>query len=59
MEKQSNHSNHKEMQSQENSYVDTQSTTRPSALYHCGSVDDGKNTPIGRMLYEAQMTFED
>lgn len=25
----------------------------------CGSVDDGKSTLIGRMLYEAQMIFED
>ena len=25
----------------------------------CGSVDDGKSTLIGRMLYEAKMVFED
>jgi bifunctional enzyme CysN/CysC len=25
----------------------------------CGSVDDGKSTLIGRMLYEAQLVFED
>ena len=25
----------------------------------CGSVDDGKSTLIGRMLYEAQLIFED
>lgn len=25
----------------------------------CGSVDDGKSTLIGRMLYESKMLFED
>jgi bifunctional enzyme CysN/CysC len=25
----------------------------------CGSVDDGKSTLIGRLLYESQMIFED
>ena len=25
----------------------------------CGSVDDGKSTLIGRLLYESQMLFED
>ena len=25
----------------------------------CGSVDDGKSTLIGRMLYESKMVFED
>src|SRR5947209_18041142 len=25
----------------------------------CGSVDDGKSTLIGRLLYEAQLLFED
>jgi bifunctional enzyme CysN/CysC len=25
----------------------------------CGSVDDGKSTLIGRLLYEAKMLFED
>ncbi|MBL1406742.1 MAG: sulfate adenylyltransferase, partial [Rhizobiales bacterium] len=25
----------------------------------CGSVDDGKSTLIGRMLYESKMIFED
>ncbi|MCW2499926.1 MAG: adenylyltransferase, partial [Frankiales bacterium] len=25
----------------------------------CGSVDDGKSTLIGRLLYESQMVFED
>ena len=25
----------------------------------CGSVDDGKSTLIGRMLYDSRMIFED
>ena len=25
----------------------------------CGSVDDGKSTLIGRLLYDAKMLFED
>ncbi|NUO86354.1 MAG: hypothetical protein HOQ37_09655, partial [Cupriavidus sp.] len=25
----------------------------------CGSVDDGKSTLIGRLLYESKMLFED
>jgi sulfate adenylyltransferase subunit 1 (EFTu-like GTPase family) len=25
----------------------------------CGSVDDGKSTLIGRMLYDAKMVFDD
>ena len=25
----------------------------------CGSVDDGKSTPIGRLLYDIKMIFED
>ena len=25
----------------------------------CGSVDDGKSTLLGRMLYEAQLIFDD
>ena len=25
----------------------------------CGSVDDGKSTVIGRLLYESKMLFED
>ena len=28
-------------------------------LLTCGSVDDGKSTLIGRLLYEAKMLFED
>ena len=59
MEKQSNHCNYKEMQSRVDAYVDTQSQLDLLRFITCGSVDDGKSTLIGRMLYEAQMIFED
>ena len=59
MEKQSNPNNHKEMQARVAAYVDTQSQLDLLRFITCGSVDDGKSTLIGRMLYEAQMIFED
>ena len=59
MEKQSNPSNQKEMQARVDAYVDTQSQLDLLRFITCGSVDDGKSTLIGRMLYEAQMIFED
>ena len=59
MEKQSNPNNHKEMQAQVDAYVDAQSQLDLLRFITCGSVDDGKSTLIGRMLYEAQMIFED
>jgi bifunctional enzyme CysN/CysC len=59
MENQSNPSNHKEMQARVDAYVDTQSRLDLLRFITCGSVDDGKSTLIGRMLYEAQMIFED
>ena len=59
MEKQSNPNNHKEMQARVDAYVDTQSQLDLLSFITCGSVDDGKSTLIGRMLYEAQMIFED
>ena len=59
MENQSNHSNHKEIQARVDAYVDTQSQLDLLRFITCGSVDDGKSTLIGRMLYEAQMIFED
>ena len=40
-------------------YLDTQSKLDLLRFITCGSVDDGKSTLIGRMLYEAQMIFED
>jgi bifunctional enzyme CysN/CysC len=51
--------NHNEMQSQVDAYVETQSQLDLLRFITCGSVDDGKSTLIGRMLYEAQMIFED
>ncbi len=40
-------------------YVEAQSELDLLRFITCGSVDDGKSTLIGRMLYEAQMIFED
>jgi len=40
-------------------YIDTQANLDLVRFITCGSVDDGKSTLIGRMLYEAQMIFED
>ena len=59
MKNKSSPSNHKEMQAQVDAYVDNQSQLDLLRFITCGSVDDGKSTLIGRMLYEAQMIFED
>ena len=59
MQNQSNSSNHKEIQAQVDAYVNTQSQLDLLRFITCGSVDDGKSTLIGRMLYEAQMIFDD
>lgn len=40
-------------------YLDQQSGLDLLRFITCGSVDDGKSTLIGRMLYEAQLVFED
>ena len=40
-------------------YLDQQSHLDLLRFIACGSVDDGKSTLIGRMLYEAQLIFED
>ena len=40
-------------------YVDQQSSLDLLKFITCGSVDDGKSTLIGRLLYEAQLIFED
>lgn len=40
-------------------YIDTQANLDLLRFITCGSVDDGKSTLIGRMLYEAQLIFED
>ena len=46
-------------QSQVNAYLDQQASLDTLRFITCGSVDDGKSTLIGRMLYEAQQIFED
>ena len=40
-------------------YVNQQSSLDLLKFITCGSVDDGKSTLIGRLLYEAQLIFED
>ena len=40
-------------------YLHKQSKLDTLRFISCGSVDDGKSTLIGRMLYEAQLLFED
>lgn len=42
-----------------NKYLDEQTNLDTLRFITCGSVDDGKSTLIGRMLYEAQLVFED
>ena len=42
-----------------NAYLAAQSQLDLLRFITCGSVDDGKSTLIGRMLYEAQLIFED
>ena len=54
-----NPQNQTDMQARVDAYVDTQSKLDLLRFITCGSVDDGKSTLIGRMLYEAQMIFED
>ena len=41
------------------SYLEGQSDLDLLRFITCGSVDDGKSTLIGRMLYEAQLIFDD
>ena len=42
-----------------NEYLKQQNQLDLLRFITCGSVDDGKSTLIGRMLYEAQLVFED
>ena len=44
---------------QVDSYLAQQNALDLLRFITCGSVDDGKSTLIGRMLYEAQLVFED
>lgn len=48
-----------EIQAKVDTYVETQSRLDLLRFITCGSVDDGKSTLIGRMLFEAQLIFED
>ena len=40
-------------------YIDAQSNLELLRFMTCGSVDDGKSTLIGRLLFEAQVLFSD
>ncbi len=42
-----------------NQYLKQQASLDLLRFITCGSVDDGKSTLIGRMLYESQMIFDD
>ena len=42
-----------------NDYIEKQARLDLLRFITCGSVDDGKSTLIGRMLYEAQLVFDD
>lgn len=42
-----------------NAYIEEQATLDTLRFITCGSVDDGKSTLIGCMLYEAKQIFED
>ena len=48
-----------EAQKKVDEYIDQQASLDLLRFITCGSVDDGKSTLIGRMLYEAQLVFED
>ena len=48
-----------QIETQIDAYLATQSELELLRFITCGSVDDGKSTLIGRMLYEAQLIFED
>ena len=40
-------------------YLDTHANKSMLRFITCGSVDDGKSTLIGRLLYDSKMIFED
>ena len=42
-----------------NCYIDIQSNLDTLRFITCGSVDDGKSTLLGRMLYDAKAVFDD
>ena len=40
-------------------FINKQNSLSTLRYITCGSVDDGKSTLLGRMLYEAQLIFDD
>ncbi len=48
-----------DVQKQVDSYIEKQAQLAQLRFITCGSVDDGKSTLIGRMLYESQLIFDD
>ena len=50
---------HNSLKLEVDAYTVQQSHLEVLRFITCGSVDDGKSTLIGRMLYEAQFIFED
>jgi len=40
-------------------FIDKQNSLNTLKFITCGSVDDGKSTLLGRLLYEAQLVFDD
>ncbi len=48
-----------EIQERVDAYIENQTGLDLLRFITCGSVDDGKSTLIGRMLFEAQLIFED
>ena len=40
-------------------FIDKQNSLDTLRFITCGSVDDGKSTLLGRMLYEAHLIFDD
>ena len=40
-------------------FIDKQNALTTLKFITCGSVDDGKSTLLGRLLYEAQLIFDD
>ncbi len=53
------HINHHQTSQDLHRYLKTQQNKTLLRFITCGSVDDGKSTLIGRLLYESKMIFED
>ena len=47
------------VQSEVDTYLESQASLETLRFITCGSVDDGKSTLIGRMLHESQMILDD